>query len=66
MDKLMKLLTLDPLKGSRTKLIIWVGVILYAASQLLPQYVSPALWDKIAPILALAGTYFGVEHFEKK
>lgn len=66
MDKLMKLLTLDSLKGSRTKFTIILDIILYAVSVLAPQFISPEMWGTLQPIFISVGAYFGIEHFEKK
>ena len=65
LDKIMKLLSLDSLKGSRTKLTILLDVALYAITMLAPQYLSVDAWLKLQPILMGLGTFFGVEHFEK-
>ena len=66
MNGLTKLLTLEPLKGNRTKYTVIAGVLLYLVSQYAPQYISVEQFEQLKPILLSIGAYFGIEHFEAK
>jgi len=63
MDKLKKLLTLEPLKGSRSKwgLLVAAGAIVAEHFAL----VAPGLLTQHKELWALAEAYFLAEHFEQ-
>ena len=64
MDKLLKLLSLDSLKGSRTKLSLIVAGVLGILVQF--GLISPDLQQTIIEIGIPFGLFFAVEHFDKK
>ena len=66
MDKIIKFLSFDSLKGIRTKLTLIADAILYGVSILFPEFVSPETWEKLQPIFATVAAFFAVEHFEPK
>lgn len=66
MDKLIKFVTLDSLKGIRTKLTLIIDAALYAVTLLAPEFLSAETWAKAQPLFLTVGGFFGVEHFEKK
>lgn len=66
MDKIIKLLTLDSLRGIRTKVTLIVDAILYVVALLAPEFLSVATWEKLQPLFITLAGLFGVEHFEKK
>lgn len=66
MDKILKFLTLDSLKGIRTKILIIADAILYVIALLAPEFLPVATWEKLQPLFVTLATFFGVEHFEQK
>ena len=64
MDKIVKLLSLEFLKGSRLKIsLVVAGLLGLLASW---NIISPAQVELIVKLGLPFGLYFAVEHFEKK
>ena len=66
MENLLKFLTLDSLKGMRTKVTLIVDALLYVVALLAPEYLSVEQWNNLQPLFITIASIFGIEHFEKK
>lgn len=64
MDKLLKLVNLDFIKGSRTKLSLLVAGVLGFLAQF--GILSPEQVERIIQLALPFGLYFAVEHWEPK
>ena len=64
MDRLLKLVTLEPLKGLRSKLTILIDIVLYALVKF--GVITQEQFNQWQPLILSILGYFVLEHFEPK
>jgi len=64
MEKLLKFISLDSLRGVRTKLTLVADALLYSVALLAPEFLSVELWSKLQPLFIAIGGMFYIDHLD--